>query len=238
MNLNEVIYKRKSVRSYTNQSVDDATLAKIRSFAENARPLYPEIKTRMEIADRSSVRCIFPWTTQQLISIYTEDAPGDLENIGFIYQQLDLYLQSLGLGACWLGMGRMKKLPAEKGMKFAIMLAFGHPKGAAQRASLDEFKRKNLSEISDIPDERLKPAQFAPSSVNSQPWRFTHEGDTIHVHCVQQGMMKAVLSDFNRIDTGIALAHMYVANPDSFRFFRAENIPSPRGCAYIGSFTL
>lgn len=238
MNLSEIIYRRKSVRSYTGEPVDTATLEKVMAFAKSAKPLYPQIKTHMEIVDRADVRSIFPWTTPQLISIYSEEAPGDLENVGFIYQQLELYLQSLGLGACWLGMGRMKRDRTRNGMKFAIMLAFGHPKGTAQRTSLSEFKRRSLSEISDIPDERLKPAQFAPSSVNSQPWRFTHEGNSIHVHCTRQGMMKAALSDFNRIDVGIALAHMYVANPECFRFFRMENVSSPKGCAYIGSFSL
>ena len=36
---------------------------------------------------------------------------------------------------------------------------------------------------------------------------------------------------------GIALAHMYVTNPDTFRFFAAE-APELKGYAYSGSFTL
>ena len=32
----------------------------------------------------------------------------NLENAGFIFQQVDLYIQSLGLGSCWVGLGRPK----------------------------------------------------------------------------------------------------------------------------------
>ncbi len=37
---------------------------------------------------------------------------------------------------------------------------------------------------------------------------------------------------------GIALAHLYVANVDTFRFFRAENAPAVQGYGYIGSLTI
>jgi len=34
---------------------------------------------------------------------------------------------------------------------------------------------------------------------------------------------------------GIALAHLYVADPDNFRFFQAEDPPALPGYEYIGS---
>ena len=105
MNLTEMIYRRKSVRSFTNELVSDEILKKIEEFVDSAKPLYPEIKVKMEIVPRNQVKCICPWTTQQLITIFSEDKPGYLENVGFIFQQLDLYIQSIGIGTCWLGMG-------------------------------------------------------------------------------------------------------------------------------------
>ena len=181
------------------------------------------------------------WVTPQLISIYSEDKPGYLENAGFMFQQMDLYLQSIGLGACWLGMGRMnaKAKNAAEGMKFVMLIAFGFPKGEPLRSGVEEFKRKGLAEISDRTDARLEPARLAPSSINSQPWYFTHEGDVTHVYCVQQGFLKAkTIGYMNSIDVGIALAHMYVANPESFRFFKAESPASVKGYGYIGSFEI
>ena len=234
MTLNELIYKRKSCRSFTGEPVAPEMIEKILSF--DMTPLYPEIKVRMDIVNRNQVKCICPWTTPQLITIYSEEADGWLENVGFLFQQMDLYLQSLGLGVCWLGLGKLnpKSAPEVTGMQFVIMLAFGHPKGACLRENGKGFRRKSLAQISDRADPRLEPARLAPSSVNSQPWYFTHEGDALHAYCTK----KSVIGYMNRIDMGIALAHLYVANPDTFRFFRAENPPSVPGYGYIGSVRL
>lgn len=49
------------------------------------------------------------------------------------------------------------------------------------------FKRKSMEQITDRPDAKLEPARLAPSAVNSQPWFFAHEGDTIHVWCSKKG---------------------------------------------------
>ncbi len=231
MTLNEMICKRKSCRSFAGKPVDSEMIEKIMSF--DMMPLYPEIKVRWDIVPRNQVKCICPWTTPQLITIYSEEKEGWLENVGFLFQQMDLYLQSLGLGVCWLGMGKMnpKTAPEVPGMQFVIMLAFGHPKGDPLRQDGKDFRRKSLAQIADRADPRLEPARLAPSSVNSQPWYFVHEGETIHVYCTQKGMAGYM----NRIDVGIALAHLYVANPETFRFFQAENPPAVPGYGYIGS---
>ena len=229
MTLKEMICHRKSCRQFTGKPVDAEMIEKILSF--ELKPLYPEIKVRMDIVSRDKVKCICPWTTPQLIAIYSEEQEGYLENVGFLFQQMDLYLQTLGLGVCWLGMGRMNpKTTAEvEGMKFVIMLAFGHPRGDQLRQDLKGFKRKSMGQITDQPDPSLEPARLAPSAVNSQPWYFTHEGDIIHVHCSRKG---------SKLDAGIALAHLYVSNTETFRFFKAEHMTSLPGYGYIGSVTL
>jgi len=226
MTLNEMIYHRKSCRSFTNIPVDAATIETIKAFS--MKPLYPDIKVHWGIVPRNQVKCICPWTTPQLITIYSEEAEGYLENIGFLFQQMDLFLQTLGLGVCWLGMGRMNSKTTTKveGMKFIIMLAFGHPKGDQLRQRAKDFKRKSMEQITDKPDPRLEPARLAPSAINSQPWYFTHKDDTIHVYCSKKG---------SRLDAGIALAHLYAANEETFRFFKAADTPTVPGYEYTGS---
>ena len=229
MTLNEMICHRKSCRSFTNVPVDAATIDAIKSFP--MKPLNPDIKVHWDIVPRNQVKCICPWTTPQLITICSEETEGYLENIGFLFQQMDLYLQTLGLGVCWLGMGRMnpKTTTQIEGMKFVIMLAFGYPKGDQLRHDLKRFKRKPMEQITDRTDLRLEPARLAPSAVNSQPWYFTHHGDTIHVYCSKKG---------SRLDVGIALAHLYVANEDTFRFFKEESVSEIPGYSYMVSVIL
>ena len=86
-----------------------------------------------------------------------------------------------------------------------------------------------MEQITDKADPRLEPARLAPSAVNSQPWYFIHEGDAVHVHCSKKG---------SRLDAGIALAHLFVANEETFRFFKAENVTEVAGYTYIGSCTI
>lgn len=234
MALHEMISKRKSCRSYTGVPVEAAVLEKIKTFP--MKPLYPDIKVHWEIVERKQVKCICPWTTPQLIAIYSEKKEGYLENAGFLFQQMDLYLQSLGLGACWLGMGKMhgKTAPDVPGMQFVILLAFGNPEGEHLRPDGTGFKRKSLEEIADSLDAHLEPARLAPSSVNSQPWYFIHEEDTIHVYCAKNSM----LAYMNRIDMGITLAHLYLTHVQSFQFFPCENPPAVQNHDYIGSIHL
>lgn len=239
MELEYWIDKRKSCRSYESRNVDEKTLLQIRNFIPTLQPLYPQIQVEAKIVSRSEVTCICPWTTRQLVAIYSEDAEGYLENAGFMFQQLDLYLHSLGLGSCWLGMGKMDARAAKtpEGLRFVMLLAFGYPKEPALRTDKREFKRKSLLQISDREDPRLEPARLAPSSVNSQPWYFVHEDETIHVYCALRGLVsKTALGDMNRIDIGIALAHLFVSNPDSFRFFRQQSAPEVKHYRYLGSF--
>lgn len=227
--MKEMIFKRKSCRSFTGKPVDGETIGKI--LSHELTPLYPQINVRMDIVGREKVKCICPWTTPQLITIYSEETEGYLENIGFLFQQMDLYLQTLGLGVCWLGMGRMnpKTTAQVESMKFVIMLAFGYPKGEQLRRDGKGFKRKPMEQITDRADPRLEPARLAPSAVNSQPWYFTHDGDAIHVYCSKRG---------SRLDIGIALAHLYVTNGEVFRFFQAENVPALSGYDYMGTLSL
>ena len=241
MDLSNVIYKRKSVRKYTAEPVDQNTVSKILDFCQQARPLYPDIQVKALVVDREQVRFYLPWKTPQVLAIFSENKPGYLENAGFLFQQVELYLQSIGLGACWLGLGKFRKteVPQIDGMEFVIFIAFGTPDEPQFRSGIADFQRKSLTEITDREDSRLECARLAPSSTNSQPWYFTHEGDTIHAFCCEAGFLRnKLLGNMNRIDMGIALAHLSLENKEAFCFFSAEPKYIPKGYRYTGSFTL
>ena len=240
MKLSKAIYQRKSVRKYTGEPVDGETVSKILDFCKQAKPLFPEINVEAQVVQKDQVRFYFPWKAPQLLAIFSENKPGYLENVGFIFQQVELYLHSLGLGACWMGLGKFRKneTPEAEGMEFVIFIAFGTPAEPLTR-DLSGFNRKSLTEIADREDPRLEGARLAPSSTNSQPWYFTHEGDVIHTFCCEAGLLRhALLGTMNRIDMGIALAHLYVENQETFRYFTAEPKAIPKAYRYTGSVGL
>lgn len=233
------IYYRRSCRSYSSEPLSREALAEIEDFSKTLVPLDSKIRTALQIVPGDAVRFYFPWKAPQLIAFFSENKPGYLENAGFLLQQMDLWLQSRGLGVCWLGLGKLKnQVKAPEGMEFVILLAFGTPKEVLSREKR-KFNRKTMAEISDREDKKLECARVAPSSTNSQPWYFTHEGETIHAFRSEAGLLRhAMLGTMNRIDMGIALAHLYVENKESFRYFTAEPTQIPAGHCYTGSFTL
>ena len=240
MELSSIIYKRKSVRKYTGEAVSQQIVEKILAFCKQAKPLYPQIHVEARVVEKDQVRFYMPWKTPQLLAIFSENKPGYLENTGFLFQQVELYLHSLGLGACWMGLGKFRKeeTPQVAGMEFVIFIAFGTPAEPLER-QLKDFKRNSLEQITDQVDPRLECARLAPSSTNSQPWYFTHEGDLLHAFCCEAGFLRhKLLGSMNRIDMGIALAHLYLENRETFRFFETVPTNIPKGYRYTGSFTL
>jgi len=235
-NLKEIIYKRKSTRKYDMTPLDAKTLADIQNFVAKAKPLYNGIKVEFEIIDGNNIKGMFAIKAPHYMIIRSETEENYLVNAGFMLQQADLYLQSMGFGSCWLGMAK----PAEKSennLEYVIMLAFGKPLGSPHR-DLSGFKRKPLSQISDISDHRLEPARLAPSGINSQPWFFVSYNNIIHVYCVKHGAVKNLIyKRLNKIDMGIALAHLFLVC-ERFKFFAVQSPMYVKGHYYIGSVEL
>lgn len=240
MNLEDTIYKRQSIRSYDNSPLDNQTLEEIRDFIDNAKELNPNIKWSYEILPREKISTMMRWKAPHYIAIFSEEKENYYQNIGFIFQQVDLYLQSREIGTCWIGMGNPKGYEnPDKSQKFIILISFGKSNEKIYR-ELDDFKRKGLDEISDKADERLVPAQLAPSAANGQPWYFTHNDDgSYDLYRTKLGMIRnKFMGKWSKIDTGIALAHLYVSNRDSFRFYRKDNPKELKGYVYDGSFEI
>lgn len=237
--MKKTIYSRRSCRSYAAEPITEAQRQQILDFGKTIRPLCPEIRVSWQIVGADQVRFYMPWKAPQLIAVFSENKPGYLENAGFMFQQMDLYLQSIGFGVCWMGLGKLRgQVQVPEGMEFVILLPFGTPKEPLSTEAR-HFPRKPMAEIADREDARLECARVAPSSTNSQPWYFTHEADVIHAFRSNAGILRhAMLGTMNRIDMGIALAHLYVENPEAFRYYAAQPMHTPDGYSYTGSIKL
>ncbi|MDO5826061.1 MAG: nitroreductase family protein [Methanosphaera sp.] len=238
MHLEDIIYKRQSIRKYNNQKISDECINSIEEFIDNVKPLYPNINSDYDIVDSANVKTIMNWKAPYYLQIYSQNTENCFKNIGFIYQQVDLYLQGNDIGSCWVGVAKPRKHNHEN-LKYIITIAFGKSDEDISR-STDEFKRKSLDEISDNYDDKLNVARLAPSAMNSQPWYFTHNNDnTYNIYRKKQNIIKRKLLDkLNQIDIGIALAHLYVANRDSFEYFTNEDYKKLDGYIYEGSFKI
>ncbi len=243
MQLLDAITKRRSIRKYTSEEISTNIMEQIKSFSRSVKRLDESIKTEMDFVSGAAVKLDFnlPITAPYYMVFYSEKKEGYLTNAGFMLQQMDLYLFTIGLGSLWLGVGRPEQ-KVKNSMEYVIVLAFGIP-DAPPRLGFSEFnmstlydistKRKPISEIMLGQDERIEYARVAPSTSNSQPWFFVCQDGRIEVYIVKRAesdnfvnndgnfeLKREKVSDEvqkrysrnNQIDIGIALCHLWLAS--------------------------
>lgn len=243
----QTIFKRKSIRNYDLSPLDEDLLAKIRKYMNNLKPLYKNIKTEMKIVPQNDVKRRFMKKAPHYIVVFSENKEGYLTNVGYMLQQMDLFLSTKGIGSCWQGIPiPTKDVLKSSNLKYVILMAFGRPNEPLYRSKISEFKRKPLQQITDITglDELLEPARLAPSAANSQPWFFTGGENLIHAYSVKPNFIKSLLiKKYTPIDMGIVIYHLQVAaehlgkKPSIIFDERAKKNP-PKGCEYVASLKI
>jgi len=233
--LHEYIYIRKSSRKYMMEELDSQTMEEIRAFADNLKPLHEGIRVHHKIV--SDTKNLLPIKAPHYFLIYSEQKEGYLYNVGFLYQQLDLYLSSRGLGSCWLGMAKPKE-KEDVSDDYVIALGFGKTPYPPHRDP-EAFMRKPADEVSKGQDERIDAAMLAPSASNSQNWFFEASEGRVHVYEKKlTPLEKLMYSKMSKIDIGIALAHIYVTSEKLGKEFRFEKVvpgPTLKGLNYVGT---
>ncbi len=211
----EMIFKRKSFhifRNVGNESISDNELIEIQNAFSSFTPLDPAIKTAIRIVPEKETSC--KRGGEYCILFYSEKKEGYLQNVGYLGEQLDLYLVSRDIGTLWFGIGKTKETHFEN-LEFVIMLSIRKiSDGSKFRKDLFKSKRKSALEIwegEQIPGVS-EIVRFAPSACNSQPWLVKNEGDLLvyrYKKPGKRGIMPAdKVSFYNRIDIGIFICFM------------------------------
>jgi len=229
--MNEIIRKRKSIRKYDMDPLDAATLEMVQAQIAKVIPLHPDIRYSIEITNKT--KGFFNVKAPHYLVFGSEDKEGAYENIGFIGQQLDLFLSESGLGACWLGASKPEE-KMESALPYVIAISFGKPAEPLHR-ELSAFKRKTLAEISEGSDQRLEAARLAPSAMNSQNWFFAADNGKIHCYRKKSNpLLRFMLTNMNRIDMGIALYHIALESED-FHFAKEVGVSERKGYVLTGT---
>ena len=243
----EMITKRKSIRKYDLAPLEEGTILEIKAFIKELEPLYKDIKTEISIVSNEGVNVYLPVKSPHYLVMTSENKEGYLTNVGYMLQQMDLFLSSRGIGSCYVGMAQpTKEVKKTFTLEYVIVLAFGKPLESLHRASVSEFKRKPLGEITNIigMGELLEPVRLAPSATNSQPWYFSVDKNKINIYCFKANFIKAIAyGKMNKIDMGIALCHLSLAAANSgknleFVTSNTAQEQCPKGYYYINTAIL
>lgn len=222
-----MIFKRKSFHIFRDiGSIDSHELQSIEEAYKTFTPLVGDIKTAIKIVPADETTC--KRGQEYCILLYSEKKDNYLQNIGYIGEQLDLYLASLGIGALWFGIGKPDE-PTHNGLDFVIMIAIAKMPEDKFRKDMFKSKRKSLDEIwngeqhRDIGDI----VRFTPSACNTQPWKVTAEEKCLTVYRYKKlgkrGIMPAdKVVHYNRIDIGIFLCFLELCMMQSDVFYERE----------------
>jgi len=213
--LYEAIFKRKSIRNYDSSPIDQNLLAEISENLGALKPMSPGIKTEFKIISPNQVTRKGMNKAPYFIAAFSEAKEADKTNIGFMLQQMDLYFSAKGIGSCWLGIPQpTKEATKSSSLEFIILMSFGNSKETLHRTSVSQFKRKPLSDITDIKDadELLEPARLAPSAINLQNWYFFGDKNLIHAYSSRSGFFRSIVGgSFFPVNMGIAICHLKLA---------------------------
>lgn len=139
------IFKRKSFHIFREtEKISDEDIKNLEAFIKTVKPLNPCIKTEIRIVPESATTC--RRGAEYCVMFYSETKDEYLRNIGYIGEQIDLYLASQNIGALWFGIGK----PDEKqlnGLDFVIMIAIAKMPEGKFRKDMFKSKRKPLEEI-------------------------------------------------------------------------------------------
>jgi len=192
MTLYDTIFVRRSVRSYNSDPVSAEVLEKINGHIDNLKQLDGQNATFKVILGKKAPYAVLS---------YCEDGTKEYINIGYCLQDVDLYIQSLGLGSLWYG----TKNPTQNGKDgHCITLAFGNT-DVPFRKGEGEFSRLGVNEISNIDNAVARAVRLAPSARNTQPWKLTFDENGLFLEHRGRGLFKIMLKKkLSKIDLGIA----------------------------------
>lgn len=219
MNVYEAIFVRKSVRNYIMEAVNPQILEDIGNYYREIPALFSGVETELGIVDNTKkqqkLHGLFGIKAPYYLAIYSEEKDKYLMNAGYILQQLSLYLTARGLGSCYMGGAVVKGTQERRGNKrLVIMMAFGKAKGSVTRKQV-EAKRipiKELCVYKETPRQWirqiLEAGRLAPSSMNTQPWRFVVYDNRVHIFSKKHSTDR--FKKWDELNFGILFANIMI----------------------------
>ena len=213
--LYEMIFKRKSFhlfRNIGNEKISEEELKDIEEEFSNLKPLIKDIKVKIKIV-KDGATC--KRGQEYCILFYSEKKDNYLQNIGYLGEQLDLYLVSKNIGTLWFGIGKVDE-PDLDGLDFVIMIAIAKVDSSDKfRKDMYKSKRKELSEIWNGENylDIANIVRFAPSACNTQPWSVDAKENELKVYRYRKAGKRGIMPKdrviyYNQIDIGIFLCFL------------------------------
>ena len=239
--IENIIKKRISIRTYSGKPVAPEIREKILSYASSLKGPF-NVHTRFELLDIAETK----ESTGLKLGTYgmingaktfivsaVEKKEHAMEELGYVFEDLILYITSLGLGTCWIA-GTFNKGGFSKALNIGqdeylpIISPVGYPGKTRSLIDIiikpDKTVRKRMewrelffnegiknplgqaeAGAYSLPLEMLR---LAPSASNKQPWRVLAGNGNFHIYLYHAPFYsRAYPYDIQKVDIGIAMFH-------------------------------
>ncbi|NPD44761.1 MULTISPECIES: nitroreductase family protein [unclassified Lentimicrobium] len=243
MEIKEAIISRKSIRKYTGESLTIKDKELLLSYLSQPKNLIGPfgnvikiIFKDLDLKDEKIATYGFVKKAPSFLVTICKRNQENLLDLGFVVENLILFLQQNKISTCWLGgTFQRKKLQVEEELEEGDFIPIISPIGyAAEQAHLfgkiirkmakadsrldfDSLFFQNDFQspiISEKWKELLEYVRLAPSASNKQPWRIVITKDEkAHFFIARTPKYGSSLGyDIQMVDMGIALAHYVIVS--------------------------
>ncbi len=256
--LMEAMLSRKSVRNYLKKPIPEDKMEAIREYIADKKNFSSPYGSnfRLELLEDGNV------DTKNLITnapvyviVIINNNRESLFDAGYLFEKFVLFLESLGLGTCYLNSGFQRDsvnlkepLKDDEVMILASPIGFEGGKKSMKAKGCDIYlkrdKRKDINEMffsgkerNPITDlnlrDKLNYLVWAPSGLNSQPWRIIFEDNKSHFYIDKNIAQKKRMGfDIHILDIGIIACH-YAIVFDKNQFYTEPNPPKYDDMDYV-----
>lgn len=229
----EAIKSRKSVRQYKDIPLTDDEMAKIKEYLSDSNNFKAPFGSKIRIELKDDLKTMPVKKAPKYAVLVTPINQNGLIDGGYVFEKFIIYLESIGLNTCQIGMFKREEVildeKAEKGQMILLCTPIGHGtekasfKEKAIKAIIGSKRRKELDEMffennkmDAVTDEnkraKLDLVRWAPSALNFQPWRIIFDGEKAHFYigAKEHARIHGGLN-IHTLDVGISLYHYMVA---------------------------
>lgn len=223
MNLYDAIYQGIQTNQISSEAISWNTIEEILHYADQLEGLISNTAVEFKLIDNTQpndkYNSFFSFNAPYYLLIAAEETKDYLINVGYLMEQMRLYINTKGLGTHFVYF-RAPKHSITSCMKYnyVMTLAFGKPDACVYHKLTSEMKRLP-EEFSAVYKEKVSlsmkkivnAALMTPSIMNSQPWRLVVYQNRIHVFSKKNVFLNHVLNKNKQIDMGMMLANLFVS---------------------------
>ncbi len=247
MELYDAIFYRKSIKEFSHTKLEGELLEIVKQICKDVKPFNSELNIEANFVSRGHMIELVLGKKNKIkaphyIVITSNDGENNLENVGYIGEEIILKLTTLGIGSCWienkLKRGNIEEIidivdeECEEGQEENLirplgLIAVGYPKNPTElfRDKESKVDRKPAKEIIKKPNKILNPIieaiRLTPSFENQQPWKIYSKNENVMFYEIKP---KKKYREVSRISMGSFMKHFEVAcNRHNIEFEFSDN---------------